>query len=245
MENAANQGAGAGGEVKTNEEQVNEKNDRWSKSMVVLGYVTTVVITAVNGIMIAFGYRAVKDGGWGWPPAILVPAVGIVTLLGVLAISNFFQGNKDLRNGQIRAAIAASKLAVYFFVLALVMFTDASDKLSPEKTVQAPAAQANGGDATGDANETASSTEAAAPQKTGVANVMESFTDLVKVVLLGYFAVRGVTEVTDTISSTVEKVKGQQGTPATPQDGTTTQSPDETQNNTPPPKPDRSQFVSV
>ena len=214
---------------------------KWSKIMTILGYVSTIVITVADGVMIAFGYRAVADGGWGWPPAILVPAVGIVTLLGVLAISSFFQGDKDLRNGQIRAAIAASMLAVYFFVLALVMFTDSSDKLLPVQNTKDPAvASASGTEQVSEENTSeTSSAESTTPQKSGVASVMDSFTDLVKVVLLGYFTVRGATEVTGRITDAVSTAKAAQAGTATSQPaGTVAQ-----ETNVTPPKPDRSQFM--
>jgi hypothetical protein len=64
--------------------------------------------------------------------------------------------------------------------------------------------------------------------------------------LLGYFAVRGVNEVTDTITNTVARVKdSQQGVPAAPAPtGVAGQNTEEIQNS-PPPPPDRSQFAQT
>ena len=215
---------GAGGEIKPNN-QTNDTNKGTggvTSGMIWMGYISMIVLALVIGALIIFGYLA-RDKGNQLPPAIMVPAVGIITLLGVLSISNFFQGNSDMRNGQIRAAIAASVLAVYFFVLSLVLFTGASDKLNyiPPKE-SAPAATNNDAQpAEGEGNASASASSATTRQKSGMADVMDSFTDLVKVVILGYFAVRGVNEVTNSVTDTIKQVNANQSDAgATPPAGT-------------------------
>ena len=241
---------GAGGENKPNN-QTNDANKGTggvTSGMVWVGYVSMIVLALVIGALIILGYLA-RDMGNQLPPAIMVPAVGIITLLGVLSISNFFQGNSDMRNGQIRAAIAASVLAVYFFVISLVMFTGASDKLNyiPPKE-SAPAATNNDAQpAEGEGNTSASTSSTTTRQKSGMADVMDSFTDLVKVVILGYFAVRGVNEVTNSVTETIKQVSANQsnaGTTPPAGGGANPTSPTADPNAAPQQKPDRDQLAS-
>ena len=53
----------------------------------------------------------------------MTPAIGIITFLGVLMLTNETSGDPNFSKGEVRKAIAASFIAVYFVVVSAIVFS--------------------------------------------------------------------------------------------------------------------------
>lgn len=84
------------------------------------GYGLIAVLLCGQAALIVVGYKQT------WPPSILIPTVGVVTFFGVLLAANLFSGDAALRKGEMRKAITASMLVVYFFFVSVILFASAS-----------------------------------------------------------------------------------------------------------------------
>jgi hypothetical protein len=83
----------------------------------IVGYSFAILFTILEIVLIYLAYKI-----WELPPAILIPTVGMLTFFGVLIIVNLFSKNPELQKAEIRTAIAAALLVVYFFLLATTLF---------------------------------------------------------------------------------------------------------------------------
>ena len=178
----------------------------------ITGYLVAGVFTIVEIVIIGLGYSL-----WHWPPAILIPALGILTFFGVMIIVNLFSQSNDLRKGEIRNAIAASLLAVYFFLISVTLFAPSSPLLrfnQPETanapvTITAPTETPNpDATATPEAQvaeeNAAAEAEASASESTSVNDILKGlltdFTKLIMIVVGFYFGGRSAEEIVKTIS---------------------------------------------
>jgi hypothetical protein len=104
----------------------------WNAFRKVMGAIATLVVPGLLVWVITLAYKDVEIGGWDWSPAQLTPVVGLITFFGTLLISNLFSNEGNLRKGEVRHAIAASILSVFYYILAILVFTDADPQLSNE-----------------------------------------------------------------------------------------------------------------
>lgn len=158
---------------------------------------------------------------WGYkeslPPAILIPLAGIIAFFGMLFVANVFSDDPAISHGEMRKAITASIIVVYFFVITLALFKGVSPSYfaqTAEETAEPPAteteppitkeptaaAEASPSPETDKA--TAGASTAECPINTPlqlVATIATSFTNLVGVVVGFYFVTRGAENITDKI----------------------------------------------
>ncbi|MFZ5908877.1 MAG: hypothetical protein ACOYYU_02550 [Chloroflexota bacterium] len=198
----------------------------WSGLRPWIGGVAIVFVTWLEYYLIANGYPSVKDGGWGWPPSILVPVVGLIAFFGTLLIANIFSASPDLSAGEVRKAITAAVLVVYFFFIVLLLFSSSSPiyrlpanpagSIAAEETTPAGTPQAASPDETtveessdqdtqaGGEGEQANVTSEAAAQEINTpldlaASVINAFTALTATVIGFYFTTRTAENITRTI----------------------------------------------
>ena len=165
------------------------------------GYVVAGLFTILEVLIIGVGY-----GVFDWPPAILIPIIGLLTFFGVLIIVNVFSASSDLRKGEVRNAIAASLLAVYFFVVAVALFAPASpvyrveelgsiqpqEAITPETTETSDTEDALGAEIV---EEEAGATSA----NDIVKGLLDDYTSLIIVVVGFYFGGRSAEEIVKTL----------------------------------------------
>jgi hypothetical protein len=101
----------------------------WNTTRKILGVLATFLVPLLLVLIIVFAYKEKGSWAWHWSPAQLTPVVGIITFFGVLLISNLFSGESDMRKGEVRHAIAASILSVFYYVLAVLVFTGPDPQL--------------------------------------------------------------------------------------------------------------------
>ncbi len=53
-----------------------------------------------------------------------VSGIGVITFFGTLMLANYLSGSADLNKGEIRKAITASFIAVYFVLVSLFSFSE-------------------------------------------------------------------------------------------------------------------------
>ena len=172
-----------------------------SKKHNITGYIVAGLFTIIELVIIGVGYAS-----WKWPPAILIPTIGLLTFFGVLVIVNIFSASPDLRKGEIRNAIAASLLAVYFFMIAVTLFAPSSPvfKLQPISVSQSQASDVTtptDTSETGD-DQTTQSSEGETQQTTIndiVKGLLDDYTSLMMVVVGFYFGGRSAEEIVKTL----------------------------------------------
>lgn len=175
-----------------------------TKKLNVIGYVVAGIFTIIELAIIGVGYAV-----WKWPPAILIPTIGMLTFFGVLIIVNIFSASSDLRKGEIRNAIAASLLAVYFFMIAVTLFAPSSPVFKLQTTSAASVAQSQ-------EEATPSPTETPETESTGstpvtenqaqptsvndiVKSLLDDYTSLMMIVVGFYFGGRSAEEIVKTL----------------------------------------------
>ncbi len=187
--------------------------DKKKITLLIAGTILTVVLIFAVIAIVQSGFKEFK-----WPPAILIPVVGMLTFFGTLALTNVTSTSPDFSKGEIRKAIAASLLSVYFFVMAVTLYASSSPIYKLESVAQASAQVA---DAPTDGSETdaatdsstdgasstdttdsasASAAEEAATPKTPidlVNTLLDGFNKIILAVVGFYFAGRTVEEVTN------------------------------------------------
>ncbi|KAF0107975.1 MAG: hypothetical protein FD146_1273 [Anaerolineaceae bacterium] len=104
----------------------------WTTIRKILGVIATLLVPLLLVLVIVLAYKEEGFWAWDWSPAQLTPVVGIITFFGVLLISNLFSGESNMRNGEVRHAIAASILSVFYYVLAVLIFTAPDSQLDNE-----------------------------------------------------------------------------------------------------------------
>ena len=185
----------------------------------IAGYIAAGVLTILVVLVIWVGYKT-----FGTPPAILIPTVGLLVFFGVLIVVNLFSKSPDLQKGEVRKAVAASLLAVYFFIIAVALFAPASpiykvpqtnlvqgqataiedqdteEEAEEESSVAGEAAEADVAEEGSEAEEGAAeegAAEAAGPTTANdiVNGLLNNFTKLIMVVVGFYFGGRSAEEI--------------------------------------------------
>ena len=82
------------------------------------GYALTFGIAICVVLLALFGHKHC-----GFTIAAILPALGLSVFFGMLMIVNIFSLDPELQKGEMRKAIAASLLAVYFFIIAVTLFS--------------------------------------------------------------------------------------------------------------------------
>jgi len=84
-----------------------------------IGYAVTAFIAIIVVLLALFCSKK-------FSLTVLMPAIGLLVFFGMLIIVNLFSPETELKKGEIRKAIAASLLAVYFFIIAISLFSTVS-----------------------------------------------------------------------------------------------------------------------
>ena len=101
------------------EREHNETEKRW-KLRKTGAFVIAFLIVALDILALALG---TINGII--PVALSVGCVGVITFVGVLALSNYLSRDPELAKKEVRKAIATSFTLVYLVLLALVVFSEA------------------------------------------------------------------------------------------------------------------------
>jgi hypothetical protein len=166
-----------------------------------IGYLVAAAFAIATLWIIKAGYS-----NWKWPPAILIPTIGLLTFFGVLIVANLFSRSRDLREGEVRTAVAASLLAVYFFLLAVTLFASSSPMFRIQPGTVTPSSQADADPATrttgprDNLRARVSETETLSPANQDlIRELLGSYTSLLMVVIGFYFGGRSVEQVAKTL----------------------------------------------
>jgi hypothetical protein len=144
----------------------------------IVGYIVAALFTVLELLIISL---------WPTERTLLIPTVGLLTFFGVLIIVNIFSGSHDMRKGEVRNAIAASLLAVYFFLISGAVFAKDSP-FHGLAEAQARLATADGEKAAADGT----------PINDIVKGLLDDYTSLIMVVVGFYFAGRSAEEIVKT-----------------------------------------------
>ena len=190
------------------------------RQFLIIGSILMALLTIIVVLVIYKGYKE-----FGWPPSIMVPIVGLLTFFGTLTLTGVTTPNSDLQKGEMRKAITASMVAVYFFVMALTLFATSSPvfKLMDKQIALAQASSASAAatpvpapastaapDSEGSAD--AAPQPAANPSQEAVDSsfstintMLESLNNLVLVIVTFYFGSRTVEELNKQIQERLSK----------------------------------------
>lgn len=171
--------------------------------LLIVGTTLTIALAVAAVMLVKAGYKE-----FDWPPAIMIPVIGILTFFGTLAFTNASSDSADLRKGEMRKAIAASLLSVYFFTLTVTLYANASPVYRLEETTQA-AAHAAETPASGEGEDGAAASEGADTASTDetssaktpidlVNTMLDGFNKIIMLVVSFYFGGRAVEEIART-----------------------------------------------
>ncbi len=191
------------------------------KQFLIIGSILMALLTIIVVLVIYKGYKE-----FGWPPSIMIPIVGLLTFFGTLTLTGVTTPNSDLQKGEMRKAITAAIMAVYFFVMALTLFASSSPvfklvdrqiELAKASSASTAAPAATAVPAATSAPDSEGSADAAPPPAASLhqeavdsslntINIMlESLNNLVLVIVTFYFGSRTVEELNKQIQERLSK----------------------------------------
>lgn len=155
-------------------------------TLLIIGTLMTIALIVA---IVLLTNQAVEE--FNWPPAILIPIIGLLTFFGTLALTNAVSKDPNFQKGEIRKAMAASLLSVYFFTLAVTLYANAS----PIYRLQETASSAEETSAASPADADADSNEAGDKTPMDLVNTMlDGLNKIMIAVVAFYFGGRSVEE---------------------------------------------------
>ena len=199
----------------TERETAKRKTAKRETTLLIVGTLMTIALIVA---IVLLTNQAVAE--FKWPPAILIPIIGLLTFFGTLALTNAVSQDPNFQKGEIRKAMAASLLSVYFFTLAVTLYADASPvyRLQGEPSTAEETSADTSSDASADANDASDKT----PMDL-VNTMLDGLNKIMVTVVAFYFGGRAVEETARAVSSgsgsdsATRKNAGQTEPPVDPQ----------------------------